>query len=122
MDAKFDRSYSDKPIALRSVLVCGESMNPQFPNGSPLFRVRDIGYILSLEGEPWKYRILTHHTYTKEWECGTVHELYDEKNGRLLGIFRVVGWIRFYTMETYGYVPSKKLPHYRDRRDYDGKL
>jgi hypothetical protein len=110
---------NEKTIELGSVFVCGEKMNPQGPQSSPLFRNTDMGYILSLQSEPWNHRILTHATLTPKYAIGTVHELYDEKNGRFLGIYDVVGFIRFFTMETRGFVPAKKIPHYRDRSGYD---
>ena len=110
-------SVKETPISLDTLFVSGGNMNPQFPNGSPLYRIEHVGYILSKEDEPWKYRIVTTTRASYDWAIGTRHEVYREGNGAFLGLFRVIGFIRFYTMETQGFVPTKKIPHWIDREE-----
>jgi len=107
----------ERPIQQDRLFVSGMNMNPQFPNGSPLYRIEHVGYILSKEDEPWKYRIVTSNKFTADWDLSTKHEIFREGTGTCLGVFNVVGFIRFYTMETRGYVPTKKIPHWIDREE-----
>jgi hypothetical protein len=97
------------------LFVSGMNMNPQLPADSSLYRIEDVGYILSKKSEPWKYRIVTSKKFTADWEIGTSHEVFREGNGKFMGLYEVIGFVRFYTMETRGYVPTKKLAHWIDR-------
>ena len=55
--------------------------------------------------------ITTTSTPTKTFGFGKLIELGSEKRGSL-GTWRIIGMVNIFTMQTLGYVPDRKIPHW----------